>query len=175
MTRLVPIGRTSRDSSEIPKQIIYEQVPRDGEATRLSPRRSWITWTKSAQDRRNACEAGRNSPGCLIPASRLCYPLCQFLKVRQIHAKHQLCSVHIMDGEKVIFMENDLVTLFQTVQPRFDQRIVDHASEVTARSIRNSHPEVFAPATRRNILFRERQERRWMFMSQNRLRHLPVT
>lgn len=51
-----------------------------------------------------------------------------------------------MDGQNVIFMENDFIELLQPMQPMFDERIVHEAFEETSVSLGNSHPEIFTPA-----------------------------
>lgn len=43
----------------------------------------------------------------------------QFLQISFIHSGHKIGKVNIMDRQNVVFMEDDLSTLIQAVQPSF--------------------------------------------------------
>jgi len=74
-------------------------------------------------------------------------PLCQLLQVSVVHAQDQFLAMNWVNGQNVIFMENDFIELLQPMQPMFDERIVHEAFEETSLSLGNSHPEIFTPAT----------------------------
>lgn len=52
-----------------------------------------------------------------------------------------------VDGENVILMKHDLVTLVQFVESSLVQRIVYDSLEEISLSLDDPHPEVFAPAS----------------------------
>lgn len=85
-------------------------------------------------------------------------PLSQFFKIINVHPSDKLLSVDVMDGKNVILVEDDLVSLIQSMQPSLDEWIVHDASEEARRPFFQSNPEIFSPATGWNSLLGKRHE-----------------
>lgn len=59
-------------------------------------------------------------------------PLRQFLQIGHFHSEDKLLPVDVVNGQDVILVEHDLVTLLQPMKSGFDERIVHGASKDTA-------------------------------------------
>jgi len=77
---------------------------------------------------------------------------------QDIHASDKFLPVNVMHGKDVVLVEYDLITLIQSVQSSFNQRIVHNASKVIAAAFSGANPEIFSPATGRDVLLGERRQ-----------------
>src|SRR5436190_12041063 len=79
-----------------------------------------------------------------------------------------------MNGQDIVLVKINFVTLLQVMKASFDECIVHDAAKEFPFPLRDSNPEVLAPSPRRNILHGQWQQSRRMFVPQDRLFHLAV-